>query len=331
MAGLNTTLRQLKVFLAVAEERSFSRAGEVIGLSQPAVSRAINELEQQLDVRLFDRSTREVVLTQGGEILAQRLPRQIDELENTLLEVHRWANTRRGKVRVASAPTISAALMPSCLARSAVQEPGLEILLLDRLQRDVLGSVLAGEVDFGVIVEPDIPYQSEIHVEAIMRDPFVAVLPQSGGDVRWPFITAKKADPPLWKNVALLPWKALEGGDLILLDHASGSRRLIDDALAHHAVSHRVTQQVGHASTAFELVRAGLGISVMPGLAIPEAGLPGLGIYPLWPITERSIMLAHRKNRQPSPLAQCLWRLIRDCATQIESRRQALWREAAWR
>src|SRR5690606_11410490 len=155
MAGLNITLKQLKVFLAVAHERNFSRAGEVIGLSQPAVSRAINEIEQQLDIRLFDRSTREVVLTAAGETLAQRLPRQIDELENTLLEVHRWANTRRGKVRVASAPTLSAALMPSCLARCAVEEPGLEVLLLDRIQRDVLDSVLGGEVDFGVIVEPD--------------------------------------------------------------------------------------------------------------------------------------------------------------------------------
>src|SRR5690606_30216326 len=139
-------------------------AGEAIGLSQPAVSRAIHEIEQQLDLRLFDRSTREVVLTAGGELLAQRLPRQIDELETTLSDVHRWAHARRGKVRVASAPTLSAALMPACLARCAVEEPGLEVLLLDRIQRDVLDSVLAGEVDFGVIVEPDSAYENDVHL-----------------------------------------------------------------------------------------------------------------------------------------------------------------------
>ncbi len=308
---LGITLRQLKVFLAVENTRNFHRAGERIGLSQPAVSRSVRELERQLDLRLFDRTTREVVLTEAGELLAQRLPRWIDELDNTLLELHHWASNRRGKVRVASAPTLSASLMPTCLAECARREPGLEILLLDRIQQDVLGSVLAGEVDLGVVVELDTAGRRDVQGEVILQDPFVVVAPP---------------DHAFWSDARAPRWQALAGQPLILLDYASGSRRLIDRALEQHGVHAAVVQQVGHATTGFEMVRAGLGISVMPGMAVPDSGLPGLRARPLLPRVQRNILLVHRRNRLPSPLAQVVWALIANCAGEVSERRQALWR-----
>src|SRR5690606_19239004 len=166
---------QLKVFMALEQTRNFRQAGELIGLSQPAVSRSVSELERQLELRLFDRTTREVVLTEAGQMLAQRLPRWMDELDNTPLELRHWARARRGKVRVASAPTLSASLMPLCLAECAEREPGLEILLLDRTQQDVFESIVTGEVDFGVIVEPETSQLGSVRHETILRDPFVVV------------------------------------------------------------------------------------------------------------------------------------------------------------
>ncbi|MGE4336389.1 MAG: LysR family transcriptional regulator [Pigmentiphaga sp.] len=308
MSDAAISLRQLKVFLAVAQARNFSRAGEAVGLSQPAVSRAVHELERQLDLRLFDRTTREVVLTEAGQMLAQMLPRWLDELDNTLLELRHWASSRRGKVRVASAPTLSAALMPLCLALSAEREPGLEVVLLDRVQQDVLNSILSGEVDFGVVVEPDAQVARETQCETILHDPFVIVAPAGHCLVQ---------RPPRWTDLA--------GQRLILLDYVSGSRRLIDAALQRHGVAGRIVQEVGHPTTGFELVRAGLGLSIMPGLAVPESGLPGLAAQPLTPRIERAIMLAHRRNRQPSPLAQCLWRIICECGAEVARRRRQWW------
>ena len=310
ISHLGITLRQLKVFLAVKQTRNFRQAGEMVGLSQPAVSRSISELERQLELRLFDRTTREVILTEAGQMLAQRLPRWMDELDDTLLDLHHLARTRRGKVRVASAPTVSATLMPTCLAECARREPGVQILLLDRIQQDVLDSVMAGEVDFGVIVEPNNPYPRELQCETILRDPFVLVAPLQ--------------HDLLQANVQPA-WQDLRDVDLLLLDYASGSRRLIDHAFAEHGVTPRVVQEVGHATTGFEMVRAGIGITVMPGMAVPESGLPGLGARPLLPLVRRDIMLAHRRNREPSPLAQCIWELIRECAVTVAERRQALW------
>ena len=173
---MNVTLRQLRVFQSVARTRNFSRTGEAIGLTQPAVSRAIGELERALGLRLLDRTTREVALTEAGRSLAARLDRALDELDATLADVAGLADADGGKVRVASSPTLSAYLMPACIAACARAAPRVRFVLLDRIQQDVLASVRGGEVDFGVVVEP--PEVDDLHCEAILHDPFVLVTPQ---------------------------------------------------------------------------------------------------------------------------------------------------------
>ncbi|CAN5721873.1 LysR family transcriptional regulator [soil metagenome] len=291
---MNVTLRQLRVFLAVAETRNFSQAGSQIALTQPAVSRSITELEGQLGVRLLDRTTREVTLTLAGQALAPRLSLLMDELEHALLDVHDMAVTRRGKVRIASSPTLSAGLMPACIAECTRREPNVELMLLDRIQESVLESVRSGEVDFGVAVEPS--STTDLHCETILRDPFCLVaLP-----------THRLAQA---KSVR---WTSLEGERLVLLDHSSGSRRLIDAALQKRGTQCEVVQQVGHPTTAFRMVEAGIGISIMPRLAVPPGGLDGLVSLTLSPRAERSIMLVRRRARSPTPLADMVWALIRE-------------------
>ena len=105
-----------------------------------------------------------------------------------------------------------------------------------------------------------------------------------------------------------------EGQALVLLDHASGSRRLIDAALARHGAHCTVSQEVGHPTTVFRMVEAGIGISVMPALALPPQELGRLAISALTPTVERDIVLVHRRNRAPSPLAQRVWALVRQTA-----------------
>ncbi len=292
---MNVTLRQLRVFRAVALERNFSRAGDGIGLTQPAVSRAIFELEAQLGLKLLDRTTREVALTEAGQSLAARLDRLLDELDQTLHDVGDMAQARRGKVRVASSPTLSANLMPACIAACARQEPDIQLVLLDRIQQDVLSSVRAGEVDFGVVIEPSSP--DDLHAESIMHDPFVLVAPAAN---------------PLVVRGKPVRWSALTGHPLVLLDHSSGSRRLIDAALQRHGARCEVAQELGHPTSVFRMVEAGIGISVMPALALPPEGVGGLVARPLTPTVQRDILLVHRRNRAPSPLAQRVWRLVRE-------------------
>ncbi|SFE56080.1 LysR family transcriptional regulator [Paracidovorax wautersii] len=295
---MNVTLRQLHVFQAVAATRNFSRAGDAVGLTQPAVSRSITELEAQLGLKLLHRTTREVELTEAGRSLAARLPRLLDELEGMLLDVRGMGSARRSRVRVASSPTLSAHLMPECIARCREALPGVELLLLDRIQNDVLASVLSGEVDFGVVIDPS--DRDALHCEPILTDPFCLACPPGHR------LAAK----------ARVRWADLAGESLVLLDHASGSRRLIDQALAAQAVPHAVAQEVGHATTIFRMLDAGLGISVIPTLAVPPEGLPRLAVRPLVPRVDREIVLARRRHRELAPMAQAVWELVGQVARQ---------------
>jgi DNA-binding transcriptional LysR family regulator len=295
---MNVTLRQLRVFQAVVETRNFSRAGDAIGLTQPAISRCIRELEGQLGLQLLNRTTREVTPTEAGRSLAAQLDRLLDELELALLDVQGMASTRRGKVRVASSPTLSANLMPACIARCAELYPEIQLVLLDRVQQDVLGSVRAGEVDFGVVIEPSTP--DDLHCETILREPFCLVC---------------RTDHPLAKRKSV-PWRALEGQKLVLLDHASGSRRLIDKALADERAEAEVVQELGHPTTVFRMVEAGIGITVLPALALTAAELQGhaLTVCRLTPRIDRRVMLVHRKHRALAPMVAQVWQLVADVA-----------------
>jgi DNA-binding transcriptional LysR family regulator len=295
---MNPSLRQLRVFQSVALHSSFTRAGDQIGLTQPAVSRCVTELEQHLGIKLLDRTTREVVLTEAGRSLAVRLARVLEDLDSVLLDVRGLATQRQGRVRVASSPTLSANLLPECIARCRQEHPGLELLLLDRMQHDALGSVLSGEVDFGVVIEPEPGRSDELHAEAILSEPFCLVCPPTHRLARQRSVR----------------WAALDGEPLVLLDHASGSRRLIDDALHQHGVQAPVAQEVGHVTTIFRMLDAGLGISVVPTLALPPSGLQGLEVRPLTPRVERAIVLVRRANRALAPVAEVAWGLVRDVA-----------------
>lgn len=291
--GMNVNLRQLRVFLAVARQRHFRRAAEQLHLSQPAVSRHVAELEAELAVRLFDRSTREVVPTEAGRYLESAIERVLDELEGVLDHVHAEGERKRGKVHIASVPTLSASLMPQCIADCAREYPELTIQMHDQAQTLVLDSVRGGEVDFGIAIEP--PDTGEFDREVIMHDPFCL---------------ACRPDHPLAQHKTV-SWKKLRGQPLVLLDYFSGSRRLIDQLLQKHGVEAHVVQQTGHPYTAFRMVEAGLGISITPGLSSPPATL---AVRPLTPTERRAVTLIHRRQRSLSPLAALVWNRLRDLA-----------------
>ncbi|MDN0083578.1 LysR family transcriptional regulator [Crenobacter sp. SG2305] len=300
---MNISLRQLRTFLAVAKHHSFSRAGDAIGLSQPAVSHALRELESELGLKLFDRTTREVVLTEAGHGLAGSLERLLDELEACLTETRQLGETRQGRVRVAASPTISANLMPACIARTAERYPKLSLMLRDQVQQLVLASVRNGEVDFGVIIDP--LGADDLVCETILQEPFCLVC---RADHRF-----AAADSVAWTDLVSEP--------LVLLDYASGSRPLIDRALVERGVKAQVAQELGHSTTVYRMVEAGIGISVLPILALPLPEASDLVVRPLTPSVERSLMLVRRKNRSLSPLAETVWALIRDVAAEFSANR----------
>ena len=284
---MNYSLRQLRVFVTVAQARSFSRAGEIIGLSQSAVSHSVKELETQTGVKLLDRTTREVVLTEAGQQLAMRLERLLDELNSTLRDVGRLGQQLSGTVRVA------AHLIPQCIAESNHRYPDIDFVLHDRPQQWVLESIRQGDVDFGIVIDPGAV--SDLECEVVLSEPFLLLC---------------RDDDPL-ASLPQVAWQALQGANLVLQDYASGSRPLIDAALTAQGVKATIVQEIGHPATLFPMVEAGIGISVLPALALPLPQGSRLTVKRFVPCVERQLMLVRRKNRSLSGAAHACWDVVR--------------------
>lgn len=289
---MNYSLRQLRVFVTVAQTKSFSRAGDVIGLSQSAVSHSVKELERQTGMRLLDRTTREVVLTEAGQQLASRLERVLDELNGILRDVGRVGQQLSGTVRVAASQTISAHLIPQCIAESNHRYPEINFVLHDRPQQWVLESIRQGDVDFGIVIDPG-PV-TDLECEVVLSEPFLLLC---------------REDDPL-ASLPQVTWQALEGANLVLQDYASGSRPLIDAALASQRINATIVQEIGHPATLFPMVEAGIGISVLPALALPLPQGSCLTVRRFTPCIERKLMLVRRKNRSLSGAAHALWEVV---------------------
>ncbi|MCP1440166.1 DNA-binding transcriptional LysR family regulator [Erwinia persicina] len=300
---MNYTLRQLRVFVAVAQQRSFSQAGQMIGLSQSAVSHSVKELESEMGIRLLDRTTREVMLTEAGVQLASRLERLLEELNTTLLDVRSYGQQRSGTVRIAASQTISAHLMPQCLAASQLHFPEIKIMLRDRPQQWVLQSIRNAEVDFGIVIGP--LQVDDLEGEAILEEPFLLLCRQ---------------DDPLAAEKEI-SWQMLNRRLLVLQDYSSGSRILIDEALRQQQVKVEIVQEIGHPATLYPMVEAGIGISILPALALPLPQGRPLLVRRITPEINRSIMLVRRKNRSLSPAAEAIWQEVRQQAALLTQQR----------
>ena len=300
---MNYSLRQLRVFVAVSRYGSFSRAGESIGLSQSAVSHSMKELEAEMGVRLLDRTTREVALTDAGLRLANRVEPLLDELHAMLLDTRSFGTQHNGRVRIASSQTISAQLMPQCIASGALQYPDIRVLLRDQAQQLVLNSVRNAEVDFGIVIDPG--ENTDLDCEPILHEPFLMMC---------------REDHPL-AALPVVKWQALNGQKLVLQDYASGGRILIDGALKTQKVKAEIVQEIGHPATLFPMVEAGIGISVIPALALPGPEGSKLVVKSLVPEINRVLMLVKRKNRSLSPAAQAIWQVVKEQAVLLSEKR----------
>jgi DNA-binding transcriptional LysR family regulator len=286
---VNVSLQQLKVFVALARHESFTRAGDEIGVTQSAISRCIRELEDAVDLRLFDRTTRQVKVTTVGENLLMRIAPLLTEIEETLCDSHGVRECMRGTVRVASSSALSSGLMPSWLAQSRTRFPDISIVLKDRPQDAVLQSVRSGESDFGIVVSPD--DVDELSVQPLFCDPLCVALPRDH----------RLAKPDR------VSWGDLGGEALVILDDDPGARACIDHTLMAHAVQFAVMQDLSHAAAVARMVEAGLGIGIASATAFGGVGADCLAIRPLHPEVRRITMLVRRKNRSLRPNAATVW------------------------
>ena len=290
---MNISLPQLKAFAAVARQKSFTRAAAELGLTQSAISRSVRELEDEIDQRLFDRTTRQVELTDAGEHLSQRICHLIEEVEQTLRESQGAARPCQGAVQIASDPVLSSMSLPGWLAGCRAAWPGIGISLKDRSHEAVLQCVRSGEVDFGIATNPQ--SGDDLYCEGLCVDPFHAVLPS-----QHPLATRETVG-----------WGDLNDANVLMLDQHSGIQPAVEQAFGVYHVRAGSLQVLGHFAAIFGMVALGLGIGIVPSRA-QAAGLgPAAVMRPLRPQVTSSVMLVRRKSRSLKPNAAAIWDALR--------------------
>ncbi|MET3432815.1 DNA-binding transcriptional LysR family regulator [Herbaspirillum seropedicae] len=292
---INIETAELQAFIAVARQSSFRAAAEGLFITQPALSRRIENLEQALQERLFDRTTRRVSLTPAGELFLVHAQAVMEELELAIKSVEQRMAQRREHVTVACVPSVANNLLPQVLKRYARSHANVRVRIIDESAADVLESVRKGEADFGVNFIG--AQEAEIDFAELTRERYLAVMP---------------THHPLAAH-ASLNWKSLAGEKLVSVSSSSGNRSLIDNAFSRVPQRPVIQYETNHVAGAISLVAAGLGVALLPELAIRNAPYKGIVARPVTsPVLSRAMGLITLKGRVLKPAAATLAQALRD-------------------
>lgn len=288
---MNFDLADLRAFLAVADLGSFRAASENLHLSQSAVSRRVDKLEEALGVDLFVRTTRNVELTTVGRTFVHKARGVLNELESALVGIADFAERISGVVTIACVPSAVSHFLPAVIAEFHRLHPRMRVRLIDESSSNLLLAVADGEADLGLTYigtqEPDIEF------EPLVNDPFVV---------------ACTPEHPLARK-RHVTWAQLAGYDYVSLAQGSGNRFLLDQALAHVADKPDWFCEVRHVPALVSLVEAGLGIGVVPQLALPPGGRLA-SVVLREPALSRTIGIIRRRGRPLRPAAEQFQRLL---------------------
>jgi DNA-binding transcriptional LysR family regulator len=278
-------IRQLRYFIAVAEELHFRRAAARLHISQPPLSQQIARLEGELGVRLLNRTRRRVELTAAGEAFLRDARAMLEELDVAVSTVRRIDAGQAGVLRVNFVGSALLSIVPGIVTRFRRRRPAVELELRERSTLEQLRALASGIVDVG-LVRPPIDPDEALWTEVVMRERTVAAIPVGHPLARLQRVSLRRlAAEPL----VLFP-----------REQAPGFHDLLTGRLAATGTSPRVVQYAPEMLTIIGLVAAGIGVSPVPA-SVAGLGLEGVTYRPLVgaPATE---LLAVTRAGDDSPL-----------------------------
>jgi DNA-binding transcriptional LysR family regulator len=276
MRGLN--LDYLRTFLDVIELGSFSAAAERLELTQPAVSLQVRQLEKRLGIRLIERIGRKARPTAAGAELAGYAG-QIDALVSTALDsMARHATGAVGRVRIGTGATACIFLLPPILRDLRRRFPTLEITVSTGNTADIVKAVDDNIIDVGLVTLPTAGRMLEI--TPVLDDEFVLIA------------------PPNMQLPARLTAAALSTLPVLLFEPGGNTRHITDKWFARSDITLQPIMSLGSVEAIKELVRAGLGCAVLPGMATRQArDRKGLVVRSLSPKLHRTLALVIRRDK----------------------------------
>ncbi len=286
--------RQLRAVTTLADFGSFVAAATHLNISQPALTRTIQQVEAVLGVALFARTTRRVVLTSAGREFVPVAERLLADLALGVRNMRELADRQRGQLVIASLMSIAYTVLPAVIANYRERYPAVQIQLRENVQSQVLEDVRTGIADFGI---GDISALHEtVSGENLRTEQFHVVFP--------------RGHPIAGRDS--IKMRMLRGETIISLPSDAGIRRIIDAAALSADVSVAYDITVNQFATLYRFIGEGLGVAVVPAAAAPAMDDPVLtSALLVEPRITRDLGLLTRRDRAPSPAADGFLELLR--------------------
>ncbi len=247
-------LRSLSIFVAVAENGSFTRAGRKLRVSQSAVSQQIRALEQGLGSKLFTRQARKVSLTQAGSVLLPYAKQIIRKVEEAVAVVSDLEGLGRGKVAIGAGAAVCHHLLPPLLSEFSARFGKIEVQVISGFSEQTLKRTLDGTVDLGIVLMP-INNPGVVATE-VGRDELLAIAPKGHA----------------WEALERVKPKDFIKESLVTTERESQTFRIFERFLIEAGVFPTVAMEIGDTEAVKRMVEAGLGVSIIADWA---SGLRG--------------------------------------------------------
>lgn len=280
MAALNLT--QLHTFCRVAETQNFTRAAELLGMTQPAVTQQVRALEEEFGQALFDRIGRSVQLTQAGELLfdyARRITGLLAECRSALLDLQ---GSGRGRLRLGAGLMLSIFILPTLLRPYRAAHPGVDITVSTGSTRQVLHLLLASEVDLALVTGAE---QDDRFALARLYDDEMVLVVHPGH----PFCERRAIHP-----------QELRGEPFIFFEQGSGYRSFLEEFFRREQVFPRIRMDLDSIEAMKRMAEIGLGVTMVPkmsvGAEIERGELVPIELMGVPPLT-RETVVAYRRGR----------------------------------
>ncbi|MCX8585374.1 LysR family transcriptional regulator [Gilliamella sp. B3023] len=290
---MNISIKQLRAFLALAETENFTRASEVVNLSQPAFSALIATLEQEVGFRLFDRDTRKVQLNIDGLHFIELARNLIHNYDNTIREIKRYSSGEEGSVTVAVLPSLAVKWLPQVINKFNEENPKIRVDILDTQWDRCLHAIIDNTADLAVAAGT--PTLKDIHADLLFSDEFYLICHKDN-------VLAQK------KSVEL---KELEGHNFIAFSKGTSIRIYTDQLTQLYNIQYAM--EVRQLTSMMGLVAVNQGISITTGLTLFQFEHDNIAIIPFKDISlKRAVYLIKKRDRQLSKQAQKLYQFIRN-------------------
>jgi DNA-binding transcriptional LysR family regulator len=290
---------RLVVFRTVAEKLSFTQAAEVLRLTQPAVTSHIKALEDDLSVRLFERTSGRIAITPAGAVLARYAAEVARLSEDALLQISALNGEQRGKLRLGASTTIAQYVLPQLLVRFLQIHPRVEVSVTSLNTQEVVAGLLEHRTVLGLIEGP--PGTSDLKTEDFLEDEIVVI---AAAGHPW----VKRRQKPGIADLASQP--------LVMREPGSGTRRVAEDALRRTGLAARdlqVALELDSTEGIKSAVEAGLGVGLVSRWALRNKGPEGVKVVPVEGLhIVRMLQFVYPHGPDPEGVAGAFLRLARE-------------------